>query len=231
MHPMNAYPRLATVEYLDALRIQRDLVGRRAAGEVPDLVWYLQHRPVITWGAKGGAGHLRRPAADILEQGIALLPTDRGGDITYHGPGQLVGYPIVALGEDRDLHVYLRALEQAIIEAIGEQGIRGERVPGRTGVWVGEEKIAAIGVRVSRWVASHGFALNVDCDLGPFDLIVPCGIEGAGVTSIARELERAGRPCPPIGEVALAVHRRLEASLGRPLELVVEPERRPEGGA
>jgi lipoyl(octanoyl) transferase len=211
---------LATIDYSAALEIQRELVRRRAAGELPDLVWYLEHHPVVTWGAKGGRDHLREPAARIAERGIALLPTDRGGDITFHGPGQLVGYPILGLGEDRDLHRYLRNLEEAIILAIGEWGLRGERVAGRTGVWVGGAKIAAIGVRVTRWITSHGFALNVDCALDGFDLIVPCGIADAGVTSMARELESSGRSCPSAAGIAPVVHRRLEEVLGRPLRLV-----------
>jgi lipoyl(octanoyl) transferase len=208
---------LDRIEYARALEIQRDLVRRRVEGELPDLVWYLEHEPVVTWGSKGGAGHLRRPAEEIEARGIAVIPTDRGGDITYHGPGQLVGYPIIDLGEVRDLHRYLRALEEALIRALGDHGISGERVAGRTGVWVGGKKIAAIGVRVSRWVTSHGFALNVDGDLGGFDLIVPCGIADAGVTSMARELAREGRPAPGTKEAADAVHRRLEEVMGRPL--------------
>jgi lipoyl(octanoyl) transferase len=222
--PMALLPR---IDYVRALRIQEDLARRRAAGEVPDLVWYLEHEPVVTWGSKGGAAdHLRRSAEEIRARGIAVLPTTRGGDITFHGPGQLVGYPIVSLGEDRDLHRYLRALEEAIIQALRRWGIAGRRAAGRTGVWVGDPpdgpaKIAAIGVRVSRWVTSHGFALNVDGDLAPFDLIVPCGIADAGVTSISRELARAGRPSPPTEEVAEAVHESLEAALGRSLRKVV----------
>ena len=216
---MEEIPRIG---YARALALQRDLVRRRAAGELPDLVWYLEHDPVVTWGSKGGPEHLREPPERIAARGIDLFPTDRGGDITFHGPGQLVGYPIVSLGEDRDLHRYLRGLEEALIRALGEHGLRGERVEGRTGVWVGGGKIAAIGVRVSRWITSHGFALNVDCDLGGFDLIVPCGIADAGVTSLARELERAGRACPRAAELVPAVHRRLEEALGRPLRMVLE---------
>jgi lipoyl(octanoyl) transferase len=208
---------LERIEYLRALEIQRDLVRRLAEGELPDLVWYLEHEPVVTWGSKGGAFHLRRPEVEIEAQGIEVTPTDRGGDITFHGPGQLVGYPIIDLGDARDLHLYLRALEEALIRALGDHGISAERVAGRTGVWVGENKIAAIGVRVSRWITSHGFALNVDCDLAGFDLIVPCGISDAGVTSMARELERVGRKAPGTREMADAVHRRLEEVLRRPL--------------
>jgi lipoyl(octanoyl) transferase len=213
--------RLWRVEYADALHRQRELVGRRAAGEIPDSVWYLEHPPVVTWGAKGGAGHLRMEPRAILEQGVALLPTDRGGDVTYHGPGQLVGYPIVSLGADRDLHRYLRSLEEALIRVLGDQGLTGGRVPGRTGVWVGGDKIAAIGVRVSRWITSHGFALNVDCDLSGFGLIVPCGIADAGVTSLKRELERAGHACPSPEELVPMVHGRLEEALGKKLEMLV----------
>ena len=208
---------LDRIPYGRALEVQRDLVRRRAAGELPDLVWYLEHDPVVTWGSKGGAGHLRRPAGEIEALGVEVRSTDRGGDITFHGPGQLVGYPVVGLGEDRDIHRYLRDLEEAIIRAVGELGISAGRVAGRTGVWVGGSKIAAIGVRVMRWVTSHGFALNVDGDLGGFDLIVPCGIADAGVTSVARELAAAGRPAPGTAEMAGTLHRHLEAALGRSL--------------
>ncbi len=213
---------IARVDYPEALRIQRELVRRRSRDEIPDTVWYLEHPPVVTWGAKGGRDHLRLPAEAIEARGVRMYPTDRGGDVTYHGPGQLVGYPIVALGADRDLHRYLRSLEEAVIRALGTWGIAGGRVEGRTGVWVAGAKICAIGVRVSRWVASHGFALNVARDLGGFDLIVPCGISDAGVTSIERELDRSARhrsarACPAPSEVAWTVHRNLEETLGRPL--------------
>jgi lipoyl(octanoyl) transferase len=209
------------VEYGEALLVQRDLAARRARGEVEDLVWYLEHAPVVTWGQKGGRDHLRVPPEEARARGVALAPTDRGGDITWHGPGQLVGYPIIALGDDRDLHRYLRRLEEALIGALGDWGIAAGRVEGRTGVWVGGAKVAAIGIRVSRWITSHGFALNVDPDLSGFDLIVPCGIADAGVTTLARELERLGRPCPSAAEVAPAVHRRLEEALGRRLQAVL----------
>jgi lipoyl(octanoyl) transferase len=208
---------LERVEYAEALLRQRELVRRRASGELSDCVWYLEHPPVITWGSKGGLDHLRVPPGEIIARGAALEATDRGGDVTYHGPGQLVGYPIIDLGSDRDLHRYLRALEEALIGAIGVFGLAGARVAGRTGVWVGGSKIAAIGVRVSRWITSHGFALNVDCDLSGFNLIIPCGIADAGVTSLAMELERRGRPCPGVREMAEAVHPFLEKGLGRKL--------------
>ena len=218
----NAGGGLRRVDYAQALEIQHGLVRRRAAGEIPDLVWYLEHPPVVTWGSKGGAGHLRRPVEEIAGRGIQVLPTERGGDITWHGPGQLVGYPIVALGQDRDLHRYLRSLEEALIGALAEHRIPCGPVAGRTGVWTGGAKIAAIGVRVSHWIASHGFALNIDCDLSGFDLIVPCGIADAGVTSMALELARQGLGTPPALEVVASVHRHLERVLGRPLRKVLE---------
>src|SRR6185503_17152087 len=163
---------LERVDYSEALLHQRELVRRRAAGEIADCVWYLEHPPFVTVGSKGGLDHLRVPREEIAARGTALFQTDRGGDVTYHGPGQLVGYPIIALGRDRHLHRYLRAPEEALIAAIGAFGLEGARVAGRTGVWVGGSKIAAIGVRVSRWITSHGFALNVDCDLSGFNLII-----------------------------------------------------------
>ena len=222
--PLSAPPRarLEQVGYAQALERQRDLVRRRSEGNLPDLVWYLEHLAVVTWGARGGAQHMRLGPDAIRERGVELLATDRGGDITYHGPGQLVGYPILSLMADRDLHRYLRNLEEALIRSLNEHGLEGRTLPGRTGVWVGGSKIAAIGVRVARWITSHGFALNVDCDLSGFDLIVPCGIADAGVTSMAQELERAGRPCPGTREMAPLVHRNLEEVLGRPLLMMAK---------
>jgi lipoate-protein ligase B len=147
-------------------------------------------------------GNLLVPPAEV---GADLVRADRGGDVTYHGPGQLVGYPIIELAADRrDVHRYVRDLEEVLIEAVAGFGIRAERVPGLTGIWVGREKLAAIGVRISRWVTSHGFALNVSTDLSQFGLIVPCGIPDRGVTSMERLL---GRPVL-MDEVAEAVSAR-----------------------
>jgi lipoyl(octanoyl) transferase len=190
--------RLGRVAYAAGLELQQQLVDERRAGAIGDTLLLLEHPPVITTGARArGARTNIVASADVLaREGVEIFDTGRGGDVTYHGPGQLVGYPIVDLRPDRqDVHRYVRDLEEALIVAIARFGITGTRVPGLSGVWVGErdreEKIAAIGVRISRWITSHGFALNVNTDLRHFQLIVPCGIADRGVTSIARVLGRA----------------------------------------
>jgi lipoate-protein ligase B len=152
----------------------------------------LQHPPTITLGRGGRREHLLVAQAALASLGIGFFEVERGGDITYHGPGQVVGYPILDLSPyGRDLHLYLRRLEGALIATLARFGLDAGRARGRTGVWVRGRKIASIGIHVSRWITRHGFALNVDMDLGPFGLIVPCGIPGAEATSMAKEL---GRP-------------------------------------
>ena len=190
--------RLGRVEYDAALALQQQLVEERRAGRIGDTLLLLEHPPVITLGVKtrGRASNIVASPDALREAGVAVHETGRGGDVTYHGPGQLVGYPIVDLNPDRrDVHRYVRDLEEALILAIREFGVEGRRVQGLTGVWVGpegrEEKIAAIGVRISRWITSHGFALNVATDLGHFGLIVPCGISDRGVTSLERVTGRS----------------------------------------
>jgi lipoyl(octanoyl) transferase len=181
--------RLGVVPYADALALQKSLVEERKAGSIPDQLLLLEHPPVITLGVKSRNDHsnvLHTPEA-LAAQGIELFETGRGGDVTYHGPGQLVGYPIMDLRPDRcDVHRYVRDLEEMIIRAVAPFGISAGRQPGLTGAWVGSEKLAAIGVRIARWVTSHGFALNVSTDLSHFGLIVPCGIADKGVTSMER---------------------------------------------
>jgi lipoyl(octanoyl) transferase len=146
---------------------------------------------VFTLGRNARQENVLLPAALLHERGFELFETGRGGDVTYHGPGQLVGYPILDLSPDRrDVHRYVRDLEQVMIDTCSDFGIAAGRVPGLTGVWVGRDKVGAIGVRLSRWVTSHGFAFNVSTDLAAFDLIVPCGIRGRGVTSLERLLGR-----------------------------------------
>jgi lipoyl(octanoyl) transferase len=188
----------AGVDYGDALALQARLVEERRSGTIGDTLLLLEHPPVITLGVKtrGKPTNIVASPEALAAEGVSVFETGRGGDITYHGPGQLVGYPILDLRPDRcDVHKYVRDLEQALIVAIGEFGIDGRRIEGRTGVWVGapgrEEKIAAIGVRISRWITSHGFALNVSTNLQHFRLIVPCGIADRGVTSIERVLGRS----------------------------------------
>jgi len=195
--------RLGRIAYPEALELQLGIVGRLKAAEPGDAVLLLlEHEPVITIGRSGGADHLLASRDELACRGIALVDSGRGGDVTYHGPGQLVGYPLLRLPEHRrDVHRYLRDLEAVLIAALARFGIQGRRVAGYTGVWVGEEKVAAIGVAFSRWVAYHGFALNVATDLAAFDLIVPCGIADKPVTSLERLLGRAA----PWREVEAAV--------------------------
>ena len=173
--------------------MQERLVEARRRGEAPDTLLLLEHPPVVTLGRGAHAENLLLDEASLRERGIELHETGRGGDVTYHGPGQLVGYPVIALeGKRRDAHRYLRDLEEGLIAAVATFGIEAERVPGLTGVWVGSRKIAAIGVRIGTgWITSHGFALNVGEDLAGFDTIVPCGIRGRGVTSLTRETGEA----------------------------------------
>jgi lipoyl(octanoyl) transferase len=190
--PAASVRRLGRIEYDEARALQRGLVDARAAGEIPDTLLLLEHPPVITLGRSGGADHLLGTRAELAGRGVALVESDRGGDITFHGPGQIVGYAIVDLApRGRDLHRYLRDLESVLIRALAEFDIRAGRTAGLTGVWAGNAKVAAIGIRVSRWIAHHGFALNVDTDLSYFDLIVPCGIADRRVTSME---ELLGRP-------------------------------------
>jgi len=192
-----SFRRLGLVPYAEALALQEQLVNERRAGSLGDTVLLLEHPPVITRGVRNrqSAANLVASADELDRQGVELFETGRGGDITYHGPGQLVGYPILDLRPDRcDVHRYVRDLEEVLIRAIASFGVRGIRVPGLTGVWVGpegaESKIAAIGIRISRWITSHGFALNVSTDLRHFDFIVPCGIVDRGVTSLEHVLDR-----------------------------------------
>ena len=178
------------LSYADAVDLQNRLVQERKAGTIPDQLILLQHPPVITLGVKARSDRSHVLADDdvLRARGVELLESGRGGDVTFHGPGQLVGYPIINLNPDRrDVHRYVRDLEEVLIRTTAAFGIEAVRVPGLTGVWVGTEKIAAIGVRIARWITSHGFALNVNTDLSQFDLIVPCGIQDSryqGVTSL-----------------------------------------------
>ena len=184
---------LGLIPYAEALALQSDLVGRRRSGDIPDQLLLLQHPHVITLGTTSSRSHVLADESRRRELGIDLVDVGRGGDVTYHGPGQLVGYPILDLKPDRkDVHQYLRDLEAVLVHTLDGMGIRGEPVPDLTGVWVEGRKIAAIGVRISSgWITSHGFALNVSNDLSFFETIVPCGIQDVSVTSVSQEL---GRP-------------------------------------
>jgi lipoyl(octanoyl) transferase len=203
---------LGRVGYRAAERLQRDLVARRRRGEIDDVLLFLEHPPVITIGRGGDGRHLLASEADLAGRGIEIVYCGRGGDITYHGPGQLVAYPILALRTpERDLRAYLHALEAAVVAALGEVGIDADRRQGATGVWVGEAKIASIGIRVEGWVSSHGLALNVSNDLAPFRLMHPCGERNGRVTSVAALI---GKPAS-LDEFIPLMTRTLGSALNR----------------
>ncbi|OGP81145.1 MAG: lipoyl(octanoyl) transferase [Deltaproteobacteria bacterium RBG_16_64_85] len=183
---------LGQVEYRQALELQMQCIGRRAAGEIPDILLLLTHPHVYTIGRIGDDANLLVPPDLLAREGIPLARISRGGDITYHGPGQLVGYPIVLLSRP-DVHRFVRSIEAALIEALSQFGVSGARIEGLTGVWTMGKKIASIGIGVRRWVTYHGFALNVDTDLSYFRRIHLCGLKGREATSIA---EATGRKVP-----------------------------------
>ena len=185
--------RLGVVPYEDGLALQRALVEKRRTGAIGDVLVLLQHPPVITLGVKGDGGraNILATTSRLAELGIAVHESGRGGDVTYHGPGQVVGYPIIDLKPDRcDVHRYVRDVEEVMIRTCADYGLTAGRIKGLTGAWVGAEKIGAIGVRISRWITSHGFAFNVGTALDHFRLIVPCGISDRGVTSLERATGR-----------------------------------------
>ena len=197
-----------TVPYSEALEWQRQLAEDRIAGRLPnDVLLLLEHPPVVTLGRNSHAAHLLEPT------GVEVFEVERGGDVTFHGPGQLVGYPILDLrAYKQDLHWYLRTLEQALIEALAILHIPAERNPGLTGVWTRGRKIASIGIHVKQWVTWHGFALNVTTDLAHFDRIVPCGIQGVEMTSIKREGGKGTGDGSLWDETVAAVIRGFEAA-------------------
>jgi lipoyl(octanoyl) transferase len=219
----------AAVGYLEALDLQRQLHERRVRDEIPDTCLLLEHQPVYTAGKR--TGPLDRPLGD---PGAPVIDVDRGGKITWHGPGQLVGYPIVKLDEPIDVVGYVRTIEDALIGACAEFGIQAGRVDGRSGAWLRadglgkqDRKVGAIGIRVARGVTMHGFALNCDCDLGWFDRIVPCGISDATVTSLSAEAGRVVAVADALGPM----ERQLAAVLGATgvtrvdgIEAVAEPQ-------
>ena len=205
--------RLGVVPYAAASEMQRALVEERRAGRIPDLLLLLEHPHVITLGVKTEAArsHLIATPELLASRHIEVHESGRGGDITYHGPGQIVGYPIIDLRPDRcDVHKYVRDLEDVMIRTSADFGLKAGRIQGLSGAWVGAEKIGAIGVRIARWITSHGFAFNVTTDLDFFRLIVPCGIESGGVTSLSRATGRS---------ISLA---DAEAAIGRNFAAVFE---------
>ena len=207
--------RLGVVPYAEALALQRSLVEERRAGRIGDTLLLLQHPHVITLGVRGDGGrsHILATPDALTARGVEIHETGRGGDVTYHGPGQIVGYPILDLNPDRrDVHRYVRDLEEVLIRTAAGYGIDAGRVAGLTGVWVGREKLAAIGVRIARWITSHGFALNVSTHLDYFNLIVPCGIADRGVTSLERLVDRTVELAEVEGRLAEHFHNVFEFS-------------------
>jgi lipoate-protein ligase B len=203
---------LGATPYREGLALQDALVRARAAGETGDWLLYPDHPPVLTIGRNPSEENVRADANTLASLGVEVFEVPRGGDVTWHGPGQLVGYPIVALDRvDRDLHRWLRTLEEALIRALARHGIVSGRSPGRTGVWVGERKIASLGVAVRRWVGYHGFALNVRPDLSGFSLIHPCGLKGVQMTSMAAE---RGAEAPALEAMREDVTQELSKLLG-----------------
>jgi lipoyl(octanoyl) transferase len=203
--------RLGRVPYADALEMQRALVEDRRAGRVGDVLLLLEHPHVITLGTRreSARSNVLAPPERLAELGVELSETGRGGDVTYHGPGQIVAYPILNLKPDRaDVYNYVRNLERVLIEVSGRFGVEAGPIEGLTGAWVGGSKIGAIGVRISRWITSHGFSYNVNTDLDYFNLIVPCGIPDHGVTSLARELGH-GVDTADVEDVVIAEFRQV----------------------
>ncbi len=183
---------LGLIDYREALRLQREKVAQRKAELIPDTLLLVEHPHVYTLGRNARREHLLLPPEKLAALGAQVFETDRGGDVTYHGPGQLVGYPILDLTRHRrDLSWYMRSLEEVFIALARDFGVRAGRLAGATGVWVGDKKLVALGVHVSRWITSHGFACNVNTDLSYFEWIVPCGLRDKGVTSLERLLGRA----------------------------------------
>lgn len=212
--------RLGRIPYGQAHELQQQLQDARIAGTIPDTLLLLEHEPVITLGRAAKIGNVLLAREMLAARGIDLHETGRGGDVTYHGPGQLVGYPILDLAPDRqDVRRYVKDLEQLMIDVCADHGLPAERIEGLNGTWLrssdlGDRKIGAIGVRISRWVTMHGFALNVTTDLSHFALIVPCGIRDKGVTSMERELDRR----IPLEDVMDVVERRFAALFDAELE-------------
>jgi lipoyl(octanoyl) transferase len=215
---------LGTVDYALGLRLQEQLVALRKEEKIGDVLLLLEHKPVITLGRNANTANVVASRELLIQRGVGLFECDRGGDVTFHGPGQIVGYPIFDLREwKRDVVAYVRTLEQVIVDALAEFGIEAGRVPGCTGVWIDEKKVAAIGVHISRWVTSHGFALNHTTDLTYFQYIVPCGLTKP-VTSMRELGSGAGRD-----EVISAVARNFSMqfqsdllSQGRPVPELTE---------
>ncbi|UCF47658.1 MAG: lipoyl(octanoyl) transferase LipB [Myxococcales bacterium] len=183
--------RLGTVDYAEAHRLQKELQAKRIADEIEDAVLLLEHPPVLTLGRSAKEQHVLAPAEALEARGVSVHEVGRGGDVTYHGPGQLVAYPIIDLKPDRrDVRKYVWSLEETMIRTCADFGLSATRVEGLNGAWIADRKVGAVGVRISRWVTMHGLALNANSDLTYFDLIIPCGIQDKAVTSLSAELGR-----------------------------------------
>jgi len=214
---------LGMMAYEEALGLQRAMARARISGDLgEDLLLLVEHPPVVTLGRSFKERHLLASPALLANRGVELFEVERGGDVTFHGPGQLVGYPIVDLKRHkRDLHWYLRQVEEALIRAIAPFGLLGDRRAGLTGVWTDGRKLASIGVHARDWVTWHGFALNVTTDLRYFDLIVPCGIDAVEMSSVGRELERRGEPAADPHALLAAVKANVAAAFGDVFTLAV----------
>lgn len=199
---------LGTMDYQEAHELQRRIQDCQIAGDLGPVILTVEHPPTITIGRRGGESEVVAPPAVLKARGVAVVETDRGGQVTYHGPGQLVVYPLVQV-QSLGLHEYLRLMEQSVMDVLEEYGLSPYRVEGRTGVWVKKEKICAMGIRVRKWWTLHGLALNITTDLNHFGLIIPCGIRDRGVTS----LERQVNPCPQREDVQARLLERLATRL------------------
>ena len=209
------------VPYEEALALQEKLVARRRAGEIPDTVLFLEHPPVVTLGVRARDANLLATPAALAQRGIQLARTPRGGDITYHAPGQLIMYPIFRLtGDDADVKAFVGRLEETAIRTAAAYGVTAGRNPGKTGAWTRQGKLAAIGVRFQKWVSSHGMSFNVNMDLAGFDLIVPCGLKGDKVTSLKAIL---GDRCPTVVQARDTMIREFEAVMGCRIERTEAP--------
>ena len=218
-----AVEQLGCVEYSAGLALQHERVAARKTGSIPDTLLLLEHPHVYTLGRNALRENVLVSSSFLSARGASVFETDRGGDVTYHGPGQLVGYPIIDLTQHRrDIGWYMRSLEEVFIRVAEEYGIGAGRLPGAAGVWVGNTKLVAVGVHISRWVTSHGFAFNVNTDLSFFEWIVPCGLHGRGVTSLQRLLghpvdleEVRGKVVEIFGQVfSLEMHHAQKELLG-----------------
>ena len=206
--------RLGTVDYAEAHALQKELQAKRIAGDVDDTVLLLEHPPVLTLGRSAKQQHVLAPAEVLQAREISVHEVGRGGDVTYHGPGQLVAYPIVDLKPNRkDVRKYVWSLEETMIRTCGDFGLQASRIQGLNGTWIGDRKVGAVGVRISRWVTMHGLALNANSDLNYFDLIVPCGIQDKAVTSLSAELQRNVEVADIVEPLAVHFARLFDASV------------------